>query len=397
MPSKLFGFHRAEVTEVDIRIDDENNDFGAIRVFVPDLMTPDDPNYDPATMGLIAFPANNPVGGRNDTNEGSYGWGTVMVPRVGDWVWIFFEAGDPSKPFYFASLNIQNAKLPPENRGVEEPHKVYTLLKTYDGRSIIVSDSSDVQRIELTGKYQDGPSEQPEGDDTDPYSIDQNQTTILFDERDNKEKILIRTHNGDFLHIDVNEQKLQAYFSEDIVIKTDANLHIQVASDVHFQVGGNMYTEILKDKHSTINGSIYRQAFEDRHERVLGDLYESVEGDTHIKITGKLNLETGSDIGIKSGGKLSEEAGSDVSIKTSANYAVDTSKVDIKSSGLISVDAGGAYNLLAGGVITTHGTARSDQAGAPPSSGSISAPNSPTVAENATPPSPMDPEGERDT
>jgi len=397
MSRRFFGFHRAEVTEVDITIDTEVNDFGAIRVFVPDLMTEDDPFYDPSTMGLIALPANNPVGGRNDKNEGTYGWGSVMVPRVGDWVWIFFEAGDPSKPFYFAALNIKNTKLPPENRGVTEPHKVYTLLKTYDGRSIIVSDSSDVQRIELTGKYQEGPAEEPDGDDLDPYTIDDNQTTILFDERDNKEKILIRTHKGDFLHIDVDEQKLQAYFAEDIIIKTDANLHLQVANDVHFQVGGNMYTEIGKDKNTVVNGDLFRQVFGNRHERVLQDLYENIEGGMNIKIDGDLSIEVGGNFGLKSSGKISEEAASDISIKTSTNYALDALKIDIKSSGMMSLESGAAYNLLSSGIITTHGTMRMDQAGAPASSGVISPPTSPTDAENATPPSPIDPTGERDT
>jgi len=368
MSRRLFGFHRAEVTEVDIRIDEEDNDYGAIRIFIPDLMTDDDPNYDPSKMGAIAFPANNPVGGRNSKNKGSYGWGTVMIPRVGDWVWIFFEAGDPSKPFYFAAWNKMNTKLPPENIGVEEPHKVYTLLKTYDGRSIIISDSSDVQRIELTGKYQEGPAEEPDGNDTDPYTIDDNQTTILFDERENKEKILIRTHKGDFLHIDVDEQKLQAYFSKDITIKTDANLHLQVARDVHFKVGGTMYTEIVKDKHTIVDGTIFRHAYKDRHERVLGNLYESVEGGMNIKIGGDLSIESGGNFGLKA------------------------AKIDIKSGGMMSQQAGAAWNVLAGGLITTNGSARADQAGAPPA-----IPSSPTSAKNATPPTPVDPEGERDT
>lgn len=379
MSRSFFGFHRAEVTEVDITVDSEANDFGAIRVFIPDIMTGDDPYYDPSTMGLIALPANNPVGGRNDKNDGSYGWGSVMVPRVGDWVWIFFEAGDPSKPFYFSALNIKNTKLPPENRGVTEPHKVYTLLKTYDGRSLIVSDSSDVQRIELTGKYQTGPAEEPDGDDTDPYTIDDNQTTILFDERDGKEKILIRTHKGDFLHIDVDEQKLQAYFTEDISIKTDADLHLQVSKDVHFQVGGNMYTEIGKNKHLIVNDNLYIQVFGNRHDRVLGDLYENIEGGLNITIDGDLNIDVTTNIGIK----------------TAANYALESVKMDIKAGGMMSIESGAAYNLKSAGMIMTDGTMRADQSGAtPPSSGVIT---TPTSAENATPPSPVDPEGERDT
>lgn len=411
--ARLYGFYRAEVTEVNI----EDNNYGAIRVFIPDLMcSEEDPSYDPAKMGLIALPGNNPVGGRNLTNEGSYGWGTVMVPRVGDWIWVFFEAGDPSKPFYFAALNIKNTKLPPENRDVIDPNTVYTLLKTYNGRSVVVADSEDVQRIELTGKYQDGPANEADGEGLDVYTIDQNQTTILFDERSGQEKILIRTHKGDFLHIDVDEQQLQAYFLNDISIKTDGNLHLQVTQDVHFSVGGNMYTEIGKENHSTINGNSYKQIYEDKHERVLGSSYEGVETDKHLNVTGDFNIQsdggynitvgsdlsisTGSNYGLSVGGNSSEDVTGTGSMKIGTNLAIESVKFDAKASGMMSLEAGAAYNLLAGGMIMTQGSMRMDQAGAPPSSGVItppSSPTSPTKAENAAVPQPIDPEGDRDT
>ena len=180
----LFGFYRAKCIEADI----EDNDYGAVRVWIPDLHTDLDPDGI-EDVGLIALPGNNPVGGRNNEDENSYGWGTVMIPRPGDWIWVFFEAGDPSKPFYFSALNIKNAKIPPENRvnqegsKPDEPHTIYTILKTHKGRSVIVADSPDVERIEISGKYQSGPATDEGGDSTDPYTIDGNQTTILFDER----------------------------------------------------------------------------------------------------------------------------------------------------------------------------------------------------------------------
>lgn len=428
--SGLNGFYRAQVTAVNI----DDNEYGAVRVFVPDLMCYEkDPSYDPSKMGLVAYPANNPVGGRNNSNDGSYGWGIVMVPRVGDWMWIFFEAGDPSKPFYFAALNIKNTKLPPENRDVSDPSTVYTVLKTYNGRSVVIADSTDVQRIEITGKYRSGNAEEADGSDTDPYTIDENQTTILFDERAGKEKVLIRTHKGDFLHIDIDEQKLQAYFLEDIVIKTDGNLHLQVAQDVHYSVGGNEYTEIGGEKHITINSNSFEQILESKHERILGDYFLGIEGESDITITGDLKLKTSGGIGITVGSDLainvsgntgitstaliaaasgnfglsssalSIESSASGSISIGANLAIETIKLDIKSSGMMSLESGAAYNLLAAGPILTMGASRSDQAGAPPSSGSITSPGSPvtpttpTTADNATVPSPVDPEGDRDT
>ncbi|MCK5018601.1 MAG: hypothetical protein KAS32_16190, partial [Candidatus Peribacteraceae bacterium] len=214
---QLYGFYRAKVTEVDVP---DYKDYGAVRVFVPDVMTDLDPEYDESTMGLIAFPANNAIGGRNDQEEGSFNWGQSLPPRQGDWVWVFFEGGTYHKPFYGNPINIQNSKLPPENRvnfdgdELEEAHTVYTLIKTNKGRSVLVADSADVERIEITGKKRvSSPSSNASGSDQDDnyHIIDGNQTVILFDEREGKEKILIRSHNGDFIHFDIDERELHQY------------------------------------------------------------------------------------------------------------------------------------------------------------------------------------------
>jgi len=396
----LNGFYRAKCLEANI----DNNDYGAIRIWVPDLHTDLDPDA-PETTGLIALPGNNPVGGRNNTEKGSYGWGTIMVPRPGDWIWVFFEAGDPSKPFYFAALNIKNSKLPPEHRlnqeGVlpDEPHTVYTIIKTHQGRSIVVADSPDIQRIEISGKYQSGPATDENGDSTDPYTIDDNQTTILFDERTGKEKVLIRTHKGDFLHIDIDEQKLQAYFAEDITIKTDANLHIQVAGDVHYKVTGNVYEEVIEERHSKIGGSYYVQTDTDIHTTVSGNVLNNVTGNQDELVGGNLSEAISGNKGVDVGGKLDQNIGADKSEKVGAKLGIDVgAKLDIKTGTDFNIDVGAAYGLNAAADIITMGARRMDQTSPPPPAvPTPAAPAAPTPATPMTPPTPIDPEGDRDT
>ena len=241
---KYNGNFRAVVTENNI----DHNDFGVIRIWAPHIMTDRDPSVKGDEIpyvisnkkGIRAFPANNPMGGRNtkDPTKDSFYQGSVYVPPVGSWLWVWFENCDCNKARYANALDIEHTKLPPENRNVKDPAKVWTVIKTHQGRTLCVSDSPDVQRVEITGKKRLLKGDDPAGNDPSTYTIDGNQTTILLDERPGKEKILIRTYKGDYIHLDIDERKLQMEFNSDIVIKTNAKLHIKTASEVHLKAGG---------------------------------------------------------------------------------------------------------------------------------------------------------------
>ena len=55
-----------------------------------------------------------------------------------------------------------------------------------------------------------------------------------------KEKVLIRTRLGDYLHIDIDEQQLQAFFEKDINIRTNGNLNLRVEGNMEVKVAGNI-------------------------------------------------------------------------------------------------------------------------------------------------------------
>jgi len=227
MPDKgvtdpLFGNYRAKVVD---NVDPEK--FGRVKVWIPDLMP-----LIPPDEGLWARPGNNPLGGRN-MEEPPTQWyqGSSYVPRVGTWLWIFFEAGNINRPYYWAALDIENTMVLPENQlGPEYYHK-WTIFKSHEGRAIVVADDPYDERVEITGKKRQL-SNPPSGDTGSVYTIDGNMTTILLDERAGLEKVLIRTVKGDFLHVDIDEQMLQIYFKNDILIRSDANIRIRAKDDI---------------------------------------------------------------------------------------------------------------------------------------------------------------------
>jgi hypothetical protein len=264
---RYHGFYTARVTEVD---PEGLSDYGAIRVSLPDFMVEDIGIKDDGssinldTDGLIAYPANNPLGGRDThdtvTDEHFY-QGSVYIPPKGSVVWIFFLNGDLERPFYWNAVNQRYSKLPPEQTTADEPHKVFTLLKTHQGRTICVSDDENTQRIEITGKKRTLTGKDPAGNDSSTYTIDGNMTTILFDERDSTEKLLIRTRLGDYIHVDIDERQLHIDFASDINIKTGGNFSLDVGKNIYVKSADRIFTQsasntyIKSESHVAITGS----------------------------------------------------------------------------------------------------------------------------------------------
>ena len=280
--ASAFGNYRAVVVD---NVDKEQ--FGRVLVWIPDLM----PEVD-RKKGIWARPANNPLGGRNkEDNSENYYAGTSYIPEKGSWVFVFFEGGNVNRPYYFGALDLENTKVLPENQVGDQPQNKWVVLKSGSGRAIVVSDDTFDERVEITGKKRQIKTP-PTGDTESVTKIDDNITTILLDERDGKQKVLIRTYKGDFLHIDIDEQNLQAYFKNDIIIKCD--------NDMKLTVNGQLDIK-------TNSGDINIESGADMNLKSTGDMNKQSGGSSNNSSQGSDKTSAGSTIDRKAGGNINDD------------------------------------------------------------------------------------------
>jgi len=276
---KYYGMYRALViTNKDPEM------FGRVKLYVPDIM----PEIDPIDGSIWALPANNPIGGRNESFSEEVNFaGTCYIPPKGSWIWCFMEGGNPNKPFYFGSLDLKNTKVLPENQVGSDYQKKWTIFKSHEGRCIVISDDEDDCRVEITGKKRklDVP---PTGNVASVYQIDENQTTILLDEREDREQLLIRTHKGDFIDINITDQTLRASFKGGITIASEGNVYLKGKK---INIKSDMDCNIQAGKEVNIKGMM----------------------NTNIEASITLNLK-GNNTQLGSGGVLSIKAGGTVAI-----------------------------------------------------------------------------------
>jgi len=248
--NKLYGFYRALV------VGNKDLEFkGRVVLWIPQIM----PEIE-SDRGLIAKPANNPIGGRNMEGKDEHHYmGTSYIPKRGSWVFVFFEAGNPDNPYYFGACDLENTTVLPECQTGKNPEDKWVIFKSHEGRTIVISDDPDDARVEITGKKRliKNP---PSGDKTSVTQIDDNQTTILLDEREGKEKVLIRTYKGDFIHIDIDQQNLQIDFENDINIECRGNFSLKVKGDIDIKTDANMKHESAFNMDRKAGSSIHETA-----------------------------------------------------------------------------------------------------------------------------------------
>jgi hypothetical protein len=329
--ASIFGNYRAKVVD-----NKDKQMFGRVLIWIPDVM----PEVS-EDQGIWARPANNPLGGRNMENDEEHHFmGTSYIPKIGSWLFVFFEGGNINRPYYFGALDLENTKVLPENQLGSNYEDKWTVFKSHEGRVIVVSDDPDDERIEIGGKKRKM-TDPPTGDTDSVYEIDENMTTILFDERDDKQKILIRTYLGDFIHIDIDERKLQAEFESDIIIKTNGSFYLTAKKDIHIVSEDediNLFTEKKDINIRAEKKDIKLAALEDIHiTSIVGDInidatssnINVVSGNDMFNTAGgSFNVIAQNDHVVQSGSQMSRRAGTshDTDAGTNVNVQSGTSK-----------------------------------------------------------------------
>jgi len=296
---RLYGNYRAKVVN-----NKDTQKFGRVMVWIPDLM----PELDNNSAGIWARPANNPIGGRNKESLGgdNHYAGSSFIPANGSWTWVFFEAGNINRPYYFGALDLENTQVLPENQVGTDYQKKWTILKSNRGRAIVVSDDSADERVEITGKKR-LLSEPPSGDTFSVYRIDQNQNTILLDERDDTEKLLIKTHEGDFIKLGIKDRTLEIFVASNVEIKSGGHVLVTATGDQHFLAGKNI--------HITAGENI------------------------NILSGGTTNIETGDEFNVKCGGSANETVAEKKTINVQEEVYIKGSEIHEQGNSLIARDA----------------------------------------------------------
>ena len=321
MNRQLIGFYRAKVVD-----NKDNEKFGRVKLWIPDIM----PDVD-QTEGLWARPANNPVGGRNVEEDTDHHYmGTLYIPKKGSWVWVFFEAGNINKPYYWNALDLENTMVLPEGQLGTKYWEKWVIFKSHEGRTIVISDDPDDARVEITGKKRSmiSTAKKPTGDTNSVYTIDDNQTTVLFDERTGKEKVLIRSHKGDFFHFDIDERKLHAFFESDIELKTNGAFRILAKDDIDIKSSDeNVRVEGKKDVDiKSVDDNVRILAKDDVD-------IKSTIGDISIHApSGVIDTKSGLNINQSTGGNINQKA-------STGSIKITPSAVSLASGQLINLSA----------------------------------------------------------
>lgn len=295
---RLYGNYRAKVVE-----NKDNQKFGRVLVWIPDLMP-----LLPDNQGIWARPANNPIGGRNTQyNAENYYMGSCYIPRKGAWVWIFFEAGNINRPYYFAGLDVEQAPVLPENQTGTNFEDKWTIFKSNDGRAIVISDDPDDERTEITGKKRKLKNP-PSGDIGSVTEIEDNQTTILLDERDNQQKLLIKTYKGDFIKLDIEDRTIEIQVASHIQIKSGGHILVTNTGDQNFLAGGKINITAGSDINILSGGSINSEAADENNLKSGSDSIEEVGKKKIIKAADEMYIKSGKDMHVQSGGDISRDA-----------------------------------------------------------------------------------------
>lgn len=343
----FFGNYRALVNDAH-----DPKKQGRVKLWIPKLM----PEID-QTKGIWGRPANNPLGGRNKDNAGidsnnadCYFQGTCLIPPIGSWVYVFFEDGDPNEPRYFGACDVgqhsagDERSVPIENQQWDEWEKKWTLFKSKQGRTIIVSDDPKDTRVEITGKKR-LMNVAPHGNDDSVYTVPGNQTVILLDERSgnhdsaNKgrkiEKFLIRDHRNNFISFWIGEDELHVEFDKDIHVNSkNGFIYVSAEKDIHItSKKESIYVKAEKNIHvKTVTESLYVDSKKDIHVTTTdGSMYFNAKEDMHFHCEG--------DYFLHNEGKFNHHSEGTIQTKSDTTIALDGTTIDLNSKKANPVDA----------------------------------------------------------
>lgn len=335
----LFGFYRGLVIDSD-----DPKQTGRVKIRIPDIMVNKSTCGEFCEGGLWARPGNLQLGGRNvrDTlgprctfPEALY-QGQCLIPPKGSHVFVFFEGGDPNRPFYYGCADYGQNKILAEHRTGGKQYLKWTPMKTHEGRTLIFSDDPFDARVEITGKKR-MMHNPPDGDFQSVYQIDGNQTQFMIEERPGHEKVMLKDYHGNYMKMIQNDagrsDQFHLWMKDDIHIETLKNIYITAHESIHIKAYQDIYIEALNDMHIRVIQHFTEMAH-------LIDRYSETNDNLNALIN--INQIAGMDVSVAAGLNHKTSATAEICRNAGACISDNSTAIGLQAAATFSALAGGA-------------------------------------------------------
>jgi len=205
--------------------------------------------------------------------------GISSIPRIGSWVWVFFDSGDITKPVYFAKIKSITAEKIVDD-GFYDPNEIYP-NKDYRNESEI----NRLARNETqTNKLNDNIIKNKTSISLTRGSYD---TKVNITQNDTgSDKVVypndsvIETPSGHIIEIDdtKNNERIR------IIHKSGSFIEINSNNDITFKSTNNEYNIIEGDLNSYVEKSIQQYVKLNIDRIIDGNVKEYIKGTVHEEI-----------------------------------------------------------------------------------------------------------------
>jgi hypothetical protein len=194
---------------------------GRIKVWIPELMA----GKVDEKEGRWVLPATEYAGCNVEAKNGVDDCGSLLIPPVGSFVWVFFECDDPDKGRYRGGCVIES-QIPTEQQAGGQYWNKHTLIKTPTGRQLFVSDDPDDASVLIRGQDR---SKGTRTVKSDPRREDSHEIVVW--ENSSEKYILCKTGAGHYIVLDETQDlvRLQHPCGSFIEMRPNGDIVIQAA------------------------------------------------------------------------------------------------------------------------------------------------------------------------
>jgi hypothetical protein len=227
----------------------------------------------------------------NGPKESSVG-GSYRVPRIGTWIFAFFEDEDPLKGYYFpfGPTNdgevISNVKSESPHIGVPETNPNVDIIREYPNQTIIYTDFNE-DRNEVVIKFK-------------------NDHVLRIADRADKNGLELVSSHGNYVIIDDLHDNISVFEVNDV--------QVEAGHDITGKAGNNIQMEANNDATVAAKGNMVLQSGGNMSGLCGGNASITADGNATVGAGGNIQLEASGAVTIKAGTKILLQAGASIEL-----------------------------------------------------------------------------------